>query len=157
MIQMKRMIIGSALALTGIATAGAQEKLVIYADGSEKQAFALADIVKLTLGDESLTVYTTDSQTATFAYADIGRIGFKDLTNGIASVHAGTAAPALYCREGKIGAEGLAAPARAAIVDLGGRTVWERRQWDGSPVSTLQLAKGVYILKVNNNTLKFTR
>lgn len=156
---MKKAIFLLALAFgAGGTAAEAQESLVVYnAAGAEAQSFALTDIVKITLGDDDVTVVTSGSKASTFKYDDVRSIKFSNLTTGITPAQITGSDLKLYLRNGMIGAENAVKPAKAMIFDLSGRAVMTRDGWDGTPFSVASLAKGVYILKVNNNTLKFTR
>ena len=48
-------------------------------------------------------------------------------------------------------------PANAAIYNIQGQRAMSLKAWDGTPVSTDALSSGVYILKVNNKSIKFVK
>ena len=58
---------------------------------------------------------------------------------------------------GFVSATGLTSPAHAAIYNISGQRAMSLKAWDGTPVSTDALSSGVYILKVNNKSIKFVK
>lgn len=158
-------IILLALAAVAGGTATAQTGLVIQtAGGASPKVIPIENIGKMTFGDDGFTVsYVTEGTAAeAFAYADVQSIKFSGEATAISGPTAGGDdgdALRLYCRGTMLHAEGLAegTTARAAVYDVSGRTVEERGAWNGEPINVGRLPKGVYIFKVNNKTIKFTR
>ena len=64
-----------------------------------------------------------------------------------------------YYRNNQLGVDGWQAgnTAKATIYNVGVMMVTSIDNWDGTPISTSNLANGVYIFKVNNNTIKFVK
>lgn len=154
----------SALALTGmVSAASAQTSLVLHPkqDGAEVKAFVLDGIRTLTFGDDGLTVNLTDGQAYAAAYDDLSTLTFSGMEGtAIETVTAEYAANLdLFLTDGRLGVNNLPAnvATEAALYDAAGRAVLMRRQWNGEPIAIGHLPKGVYIFKVNNQTLKFTR
>ena len=56
-----------------------------------------------------------------------------------------------------MGVKGLNGETKAIVCDAAGRIVISLDRWNGSPVSIATLPKGVYILKVNDSSIKFTK
>ena len=133
----------SALALAGmVSAASAQTSLVLHPkqDGAEVKAFVLDGIRTLTFGDDGLTVNLKDGQTYAAAFDNLATLTFRDESTAIETVTAEYAANLdLFLTDGRLGVNNL------------------RRQWNGEPIAIGHLPKGVYIFKVNNQTLKFTR
>lgn len=153
----------SALALTGmVSAASAQTSLVLHPkqDGAEVKAFVLDGIRTLTFGDDGLTVNLKDGQTYVAAFDNLATLTFLDETTAIETVTAESAANLdLFLTDGRLGVKNLPAnvATEAALYDAAGRAVLMRRQWNGEPIAIGHLPKGVYIFKVNNQTIKFTR
>lgn len=151
------------LALAGTATsASAQASLVLNPKqgSSEKKEFLLDGIRTLTFGDDGLTVNLKDGQTYAAAFDNLATLTFRDESTAIETVTAEYAANLdLFLTDGRLGVNNLPAnvATEAALYDAAGRAVLMRRQWNGEPIAIGHLPKGVYIFKVNNQTLKFTR
>ena len=151
------------LALAGTATsASAQASLVLNPKqgSSEKKEFLLDGIRTLTFGDDGLTVNLKDGQTYAAAFDNLATLTFRDESTAIETVTAESAANLdLFLTDGRLGVNNLPAnvATEAALYDAAGRAVLMRRQWNGEPIAIGHLPKGVYIFKVNNQTLKFTR
>lgn len=58
-----------------------------------------------------------------------------------------------------LGADGLQGgqAARVRVCDLSGRVIIAKENWDGTPISTSALTKGVYLFSVNKKTIKFMK
>ena len=151
------------LALAGTATsASAQASLVLNPKqgSSEKKEFLLDGIRTLTFGDDGLTVNLKDGQTYAAAFDNLATLTFRDESTAIETVTAEYASNLdLFLTDGRLGVNNLPAnvATEAALYDAAGRAVLMRRQWNGEPIAIGHLPKGVYIFKVNNQTLKFTR
>lgn len=143
-------------------TAGAQESLVFYYSRVPDVPLynvALTDISKLTFDGDAIVVHTVDAQAISIAMDDIMSIKFDVGTTGIGQTIVENGKFRLYCRDGYVGADAMPSgmKADAAVYDAGGRTIISRKGWDGRPISVEGLGKGIYIFKVNGNTIKFIR
>lgn len=143
-------------------TAGAQVKLVItpWDSGSPASEVRLGDVSKITFADDDFTVSLFEGTASTFAFRNVKTIRFEDVASGIdAPGTDGQADGTLYYRDGFLRARSVdgSRMADAAVYDLSGRMVMAEPHWDGTPISTAGLQKGVYVFKVNNRTIKFTK
>lgn len=150
------------LTFVGGGSALAQESLVIYSNKGDTtpHTVALDGIAKITFDEESLVIHEKEDRTSSFAFTDVRSIKFANLSTGIGMTDTdATDGMRLYYRDGHVGAENRPAGAvgTAVICDISGRAVLTVRRWDGRPVSVTGLDKGVYIFKVNNKAIKFTR
>lgn len=155
----KKMILSVLIALAGSA-AVAQESLVVYSHSSAQlYKTGLESVVKLSFEGDDIVIYTSEGQTGSFALTDVMSIKFDDLTSGIGNAETGKEGFTLYCRDGFIGADCWpdGAEAFAAVYDISGREVVSLGKWTGQPVSVANLSRGIYIFKVNDSTIKFTR
>lgn len=159
-IMRKRLTLSAtALLALAIGSADAQTNLVVtQSDGTTKQ-FALEKVRKLTFAESLLGVYDFQSaQAETFGLANVKTIWFVDATTGISAPTVQQPGSfRLSYADGFITATGLANGANAALYTTGGQKVMDIGQWDGSPLSVSALQGGVYILKVDNNTIKFVK
>lgn len=150
------------LTLAGYGTAFAQESLVVYSNTSDAplHEVALADISKITFENETFVIHDVDKRTSPFAYSSVKSIKFANLLTDICLPQAENSDGVnLFFRDGCVGADGLTpgVACEAQICDISGRIVVADRRWNGQPISVENLAKGVYIFKVNNKAIKFTR
>lgn len=143
-------------ALPGILSA--QVKLQVNTKAGETKTFVLDDIRKLGFSGNQFTVVTSSS--SPFDIDAVLSIKFSGLTSGIDTAPtADTSGKLSITRSGQSltvnGWQGGQATAR--IYSAGGQMLSANRNWSGQPISIAMLPKGVYILKINNQTIKFTR
>lgn len=102
------------------------------------------------------TLSTEGQKTLSWMLANVLSIRFRNTTDGIGAVKEGSALKLLF--DGStLRAEGLKSGQRAAIYAVGGQQVLSMPSWDGSPISTESLPKGVYVFRVGNQSIKFIR
>lgn len=136
--------------------AGATDVLIV-SDASTAAEFNLANVKTLKFTDESMQVFSANMESpATFALTDKLVIKFGEAT-GVATLTAGSSTDAkpVY-KDGMLTMEGNGR-ANAALYSTTGQCVRRIANWDGRPVSTEGLAAGVYIFKVNNQSIKFVK
>ncbi len=96
-----------------------------------------------------------------FAIADVVSIKFGEPEpTGVSTTMAATGSPKPTYRNHTLGVEpGGSQPGSMSMLlcSADGRTITSNPAWDGSPIDVSSLPRGVYIFKVNNNTIKFTR
>lgn len=149
--------------LAGGTAAHAQAALeIVHNDASKPNSvFSLDDIRRIDFSDTGFTVNEISGTTLAAAFTDVRKIVFTGLSTGLgdAAVVNKVSKLTLYCRGGKLTAEGLANGERAfaAVYDVGGRAVMSLKNWSGEPIDISGLSRGMYIFKVNNNSIKFTR
>lgn len=160
---MKKTFIPMFLALAyGGLTANAQTSLVVNpaSQTSPSKSYLLTDIAKITFGSHEMEISGTSGTKETFSYGDIMSIKFDyEATSIDGAPVAESSSLVPYYRGGMLGAEGLQGgqTARVRVCDLSGRLVLAKENWDGTPISTSALAKGVYLFSVNKNTIKFMK
>lgn len=144
----------------GSLNVNADESIAVYTYGSDDplQKTALADIVKLTIDDNAIVIHTTDKKTSGFDISEVRSIKFDGLVTGIEKQTASLGEISLWYRDGYVGVDGWTGSTKGdvALYDIGGRKVISYKgDYDGAPIRVASLDKGVYIFKVNNNTMKF--
>lgn len=157
---MKKLFTTVCLAGLALAAKADDVKLVVnFANDSPQQEFALSDIGKLTFDGSGFSVFEANGTASPFTYAQVKSIKFANVTSGIGNIEATTDGLKPYYRNNQLGVDGWQAgdTAKAVIYNVGGMMVASIDNWDGTPISTTNLADGVYIFKVNNNTIKFVK
>lgn len=143
-------------------TSAAQTKLLIIPlDGTSPETeVTLGDVRNIKFAANDFTLDLSGVQAKTFAFADVKSIKFKYVETGIdAADTSGAGLSGLYFRDGWLGAESVkdGQTSTAAVYDVSGRAVIPERNWDGSPISVTGLPDGVYVFKVDNQTIKFAK
>ena len=140
-------------------SARADKKLVVTDSSSETTlaSFALSSIDKLEFAEGSVVFNLADESKKSFAISDNTVLKFVDDETAISQVTGNADDIRLSVAGGVIAASGIKTSADAALYTVGGQKVLNLKAWTGSPVSTAQLADGVYILKVNNKSFKFVK
>ncbi len=151
-----------ALAYGGLSADAQTTSLVVNpaSQTSQSKSYLLTDIAKITFGDHGMEISGTSGTKETFSFDDIMSIKFDYETTSIEGVPAADASSLVpYYRGGMLGAEGLPGgqAARVRICDLSGRVIMAKENWDGTPISTSSLTKGVYLFSVNKKTIKFMK
>lgn len=148
------------LAVLTLAAKADDVKLVVnFANGSSQQEFALSDIGKLAFDESGFSIFEANGTVSPFTYAQVSSIKFAYISTGIGAIEATTGGMKPYYRNNQLGVDGWQAgnTAKATIYNVGGMMVTSIDNWDGTPISTSNLANGIYIFKVNNNTIKFVK
>ena len=157
---MKQLFITMCLAVLTLAAKADDVKLVVnFANGSSQQEFALSDIGKLAFDESGFSVVEANGTVSPFTYVQVSSIKFANFSSGIGAIEATTGGMKPYYRNNQLGVDGWQAgnTAKATIYNVGVMMVTSIDNWDGTPISTSNLANGVYIFKVNNNTIKFVK
>lgn len=157
---MKKLFTTVCLAGLALAAKADDVKLVVnFANDSPQQEFALSDIGKLTFEDSGFSIFEANGAVSPFTYAQVSSIKFAYISTGIGSIEATNNGMKPFYRNNQLGVDGWQAgnTAKATIYNVGGMMVASIDNWDGAPISTTNLADGVYIFKVNNNTIKFVK
>ena len=157
---MKKLFTTVCLAGLALAAKADDVKLVVnFANGSPQQEFALSDIGKLTFDGSGFSVVEANGTASPFIYVQVSSIKFANFSSGIGTIEATTGSMKPFYRNNQLGVDGWQAgdTAKAVIYNVGGMMVASIDNWDGTPISTTNLADGVYIFKVNNNTIKFVK
>lgn len=143
-------------AFPGMLSAQVQMQVKNMAD--ETKTFVLDDIRKIAFAGSQFTVVT--STASPFDIDAVRSIKFTGFVSGIdTSPTAGAFGRLSFTRTGQSltvsGWQG--GEATAAVYSAGGQQLMANKSWSGQPISIAALPKGVYILKINNQTIKFTR
>lgn len=148
-----------AMALACIATLPARAADYLIVDNaSAKTEFNLSTVKSLTFTDGNLSVATLDGKSATsFPLSNKLVLKFSDVSTGIATLPTGRGDNTkLVYQNGYLSMDGITR-AQAMLFNTAGQCVRKIVNWDGSAVGTDNLPTGVYIFKVNQQTIKFVK
>ncbi len=156
----KSTLILAALSLLAVGSARADKKLVATdsSTGKDLATVALSDISKVNFSDGSV-VFNAMSGVKTYIPLTNSLVlkFVEDSTTGISQV-GGTSGDIKVGYDGySLSASGLKTATNASVYTIGGQKALSLNAWTGDPVSTASLANGVYILKVNNKSIKFVK
>lgn len=156
-----------ALALGG--SAQAQKQMVVKLQGSEKTvSFSLSSIEKATFLDAKINFTapaaegdseeTTPNVIQSFALKDIESITFTDITNAIGSVQASSTEKLQVSVSGNtLHVKGVTVPTTLTIFATTGQVVKQVSQFAGTSVNIASIQPGVYLVKVGNQSAKFSK
>lgn len=135
---------------------GSVRQLLVHTSAGEPSSFTLRVGDKLTFGEGQAVLHQGET-THPFALATLSKLTFT--TTLPTSVHtAETATPSgILLRGNTLSAPGWNAPAGVTIHAASGQVVYRNAQWKGETVTLPTLPHGIYILKMHNTHLKFTR
>lgn len=142
--------------LTGTtATAQDQQVVVNLMDGTA-QTIPMDEMGIFTFSEGSVLA-KTKKQSLTWLMDNVRSIKFQNLITGIDAIAGEGSRLTLRHSNRQLTAEGLNGTANAAVYTVNGQQVMSLTGWNGQAVSTEQLAKGVYVLRVGNESIKFVR
>lgn len=153
----KRTLIMAALVLLAAGRMSADNKLVV-ADSSTEQDVAearLSEVSKLSFTGGKLVITLANETTKEVALTTGTVIRLEGDATALGNV-ASNATEISYSGD-QLSATGLTAPVAAALYAMSGQQLLSVASWDGSPISTASLERGVYIFKINNQSLKFVK
>lgn len=133
---------------------------VISSNGEAPVEYALDDIRKITFQTDDFTVMFNDETlgSQTFMYGDVQKMEFGTVTTSIGNVNAENGSEIAISYDGRtIKVSGCEESAQLRVFDISGRPVISETVSGEALVSTDNLSAGVYILRVNNKTFKFSK
>lgn len=150
---MRFTLLSAALALLPSLGIQAADELTVTSQ-STTSSFSLSSIQKLTFADGNLQVVTAD-ETASVPLT-LGTLLTFTTSTGINQAVAKGQAGKLRYDGHQITLEGTA-NADAMLFNAAGQCLRRVARWNGSPISTEGLPSGLYIFKVNNQSVKFVK
>lgn len=153
----KSFLIALAVLASASAFADNVESLVFYGvEGKTDNTVGLANLKKITFGENGFNVLSQDGTTLQLNYGDVKSIKFKDLVNGIQTVTNGNASEMMLHFDGQyVWADG-ANGQQGAVYSINGQQMIGARL-DGSRISVESLPKGVYVFKAGGKSIKFAK
>lgn len=140
---------------------GTVKMIVTMSDSSSPKSFNLDDVRKLTFGDEGVEIWKNgQAATETFLYGKVRNFRFEGIVDGIETVVSDYAGRGLIpvCNDATLRILGWnGEPTTLRIFNLVGIEMLAVSRWNGENVDVSTLSKGTYILKVNNQSVKFIK
>lgn len=140
----------------------AQDQMIVtMKDGGAEQTFMLADIGKVFFESENVLVKQKSASTSSIPLTSVLSIKFSDSTvTGLRTL--GNDADntlRITIAAGTINVLGWDSSRQttAIIYSTSGTMAYANRKWNGGAISIESLPQGVYILKINNQTFKFSK
>lgn len=128
----------------------AQTNMVVHqTDGSSKQ-FDISSIRKLLVSPQTFSVYAQDE--SQIAMAQIRSVKFSQGATGISNLAGSDVS--LQRKGNMLTIEGLKAGDRVQLYSVNGQVTGNL---DDKSLNLSTLSRGVYILKINNKTIKFVK
>lgn len=158
-----RILLGSAFAAVSIGASAQTSHLLVVAKDAEGKIVAEAPVStesRLIISDKGVEVMSGEELSAMFGYADMTSFGFRlGQLSGIGEVGS---AESLILRQNPVAdfLEFKEYPADAAsltITDIRGAVRYSAEGWNGEAVNVSALAPGLYLVTVNDTTLKFIK
>lgn len=121
--------------------------------------YSLDAVRKITFQEDGFTVAFKNAEQAdaSFFYDEVGKIMFGEVSTGIENVQKEEGSDIAISYDGRTLNVTTAEAAQLRLFDVSGRPVISERISGNAQVSTENLSAGVYILKVNNKTFKFSK
>ena len=141
-----------------LADDGIKIKVVSNVDGVAPVEYALDDIRKITFQEYGFTIMLNDGTSdSSFEYSDIQKMVFGNVSTGIENVKHESNGDIAFDYDGAAIRVSGVEKAQLMVFDIAGRPVISQKVQGEAVVSTENLSAGVYIVKVNNNTFKFSK
>lgn len=158
-----RILLGSAFAAVSLGASAQTTQLLVVAKDTEGKIVAEAPVSaesRLIISEKGVEVMSGEQLSAVFGYADMTSFGFRlDQLSGIGEVNA---PGSLILRQNPVAdilefKEYPAAPASLTITDIRGAVSYSAEGWNGEAVNVSAFAPGLYLVTVNDTTLKFIK
>ena len=127
-------------------------------DGTVKE-YALDDINRLAFQEESFTmIFNNGAGDELFRYEDVLKMNFGSMEHtAIQNVADEEGGITISYSGDMLSIDGCTAGTRMMVYDISGRPVMGSTVSGSAQISTQQLSAGVYILRINNKTFKFSK
>jgi hypothetical protein len=151
------LLIGALLCGTLLTQAATVQTLVVQPKSGSANSYTLSNVRKITFSDSTMSVVTTGSTGSTYAIIDVQKLLFGIQT---ATSVAGANVTALkaYPNPAKdvLNVEGVSKVENIALYNIAGTELAVSYTYvnNGLQINTSGLAQGIYLLRVNNQTLK---
>jgi len=148
------------LAGTSTTLLNSQSLSVNLLDGS-KQNFELKSLKKITFSDNNMVLNNTSGAFATFGIATINKLLVSTTSDGIKNTNSGNGNTSIFFNSANNQIQILNAPEGTFTVSLyrpdGIQVLNTKISNYNEPVNVSSLAKGIYLLKINNQVFKFKK
>ena len=158
---MKKKFLLLLLALTGStawSTLQAQVKLVVQNQDGTAVETALDEIRTLQFQQDGFRLNGWDGQPmSSYSFSKVRKIVFSNTSTGVGEVVSDVPVLKAKVKDRLLKVEGWNAgtPAALAVYSVSGTCAYRAASWNGEEINLSGLPVGVYLLKVNQETLKF--
>ena len=159
---MKKILFLLIVAVASVMTARAQSNLYVYTnDGNTEETVALVDIDKITFDGTNMVVATKTGAQKMFTLTAVKDFKFTpNSATGLMNLKAeAVAGPAISVQSGIIKVDGWDSSrcATVYVYGVGGQQYYCQPDWSGADIDISSLPKGVYIIKIENQTTKIRK
>ena len=156
---MKKRNLFVAMGLALSAGCFAQDDLTINL-ASGKKTYKIDDIKSIAFGGNNLKVFKQGSGSDAYQLGEIGKVSF-DAATGVDGLKVADGKLSISVKAGSnlIEISGYDGKTRygVAVYSLAGEKLLGYDSWKGEAVDISALPAGIYVFKINNNTLKFRK
>lgn len=156
---MKKRKLLVAMGLAVCAGCFAQDDITLKLNSGNK-SYKIDDVKSITFDGASMKVNKLNDEADTYPFADIVSISF-DTATGVDNLQVAGSKLTISVEPGsdiiRIGGYDAKQNYDVSVFSLTGEKVLAINGWKGDGVSVGSLPKGVYVLKINNTTLKFRK
>lgn len=153
----KKLLIAAGLALS--AACYAQDNVTVNTASGQK-VYKMDDIESITFDGATMKVNKNSKETETINIAEITNISF-DVSTGVNGLKVKDENLLISVKAGsniiEIGGYDNSKNYCVDIFNTAGAKVLDYANWRGEQLNISSLSKGVYVLKINNTTLKFSK
>lgn len=150
-----------ALSYLGIGGVSANVMQIHFNTDKPMSETDLSAIDKITFSETGFSVVLTDNATEAYGYGEVEKITFSDI-NSVAEIGRGDNLNLLITPNPvddiiRIKGYNSTEPAQLTIYSLNGAQIVRIENWAGEPIDASQFPAGIYILSINNTTIKFIK
>ena len=138
----------------------AQVKLVVHSVDGTLLTTSLDEVKSLVFNESGFSVNPLKGQSlGTFDFSKVSKIEFVSETTGIGDLIANPSRLGLSVSRSSLKVTGWNAgeSATVALYSMSGQCCYQDNSWSGEVINISTLPSGVYVLKVNNETFKFSK
>lgn len=157
----RRLVICAFLCGTMITRAASVQNLIVQAKGGTKSTYTLSSVRKITFSGTTMSVVKTDATETDFTISSVQKLLFSSSSTSAIKKEASNAALKAYPNPAKsvFNIDGISKIDNISLYNLTGNelTVSYSLVNNGMQINTANLAQGLYLLRVNNQTIKFQK
>ncbi|MDR3705823.1 MAG: T9SS type A sorting domain-containing protein [Paludibacteraceae bacterium] len=156
----RRLIICVLLCGTMITWAASVQNLTVQAKGGTKSTYALSSVRKITFTGTTMSVVKTDATETDFTINSVQKLLFSSSSTSAIKEASNTALKAYpNPAKGIFNIDGISKIDNISLYNLAGNELIVSYSLvnNGVQINTANLAQGLYLLRINNQTIKFQK
>lgn len=159
---MKKFLLLLLVAVVCAIAVKAQSNLYVYMnDGDSEQTLALADIDKITFEGGNLVITPKQGVQIIVSLAAVKDVRFApESTTGLMLMQTDVVAgPLVIVQGGIVKVPGWDSSRRAAVhvYSIGAQLLYSQADWNGADIDISSLPKGIYVIKIENQSTKIKK